>query len=131
MLGWPAGKKTLDLLEFCYTNVFETILTDFYEDQNTDWNIFWPTSNQQFSVCLPAIGCGYNGYPVHEACATALDCMYRINDLLLSPETELYIEIRFRDSHTFHAWQQEQKGGYRSTSYNKRPRAKACKIAWW
>lgn len=69
---------------------------------------------QLLSVCMPAIGCGYNGYPSKLSAKLALDAIIGIEDLVTQRDgdlavphpLELWIEIRFREQKTLRDWEE-------------------------
>jgi len=119
-------KQSLNLLRICYNNVLETILEiGSQRQQQKEPTSFWTSilnyshthsflSKQQTQVpksiaaCLPAMGCGYNAYPIDKAANIALDCMYQVDPTDYSNvNIKVTIEIRIKETRTFDIWRQE------------------------
>ena len=124
--AWVASEaEAFGILKACYDNIFETILKEesTIEDSNSltrlmDSFASWDSDSstqKEVAVCLPAIGCGYNGYPISEAANIALDCIHEnLEDSRLTSSNtatnkqfNFNVEIRFRETRTFEIWQEQ------------------------
>jgi len=113
--------EALHLLQACYQNVFDSILQIRSQQQEEETTSLWKSmlayfppvasmpkqrqgsKKRSISACLPAIGCGYNGYPTEIAANVALDCIDRID--LTKVNFDVHIEIRFKETKPFDVWQ--------------------------
>ena len=107
-----------DLLQESYQNVFESILNEW---RRRDWKhsmvallpsfvsdgiingkdfIMDQLEERELRICLPAIGCGYNGYPMMDAANIAVNAIYNVDNWL----EDILVEIRFNQIKTFRIW---------------------------
>ena len=121
--------EAVDLLEACYDDIFDTILLDLFgasnpaQDSSSYWRSFLRITEtdtndlanmppKRISVGLPAIGCGYNGYPIETAAGIALDSIHRFACLLADGNntyalTGFDLEVRFREPRTLELWKDQ------------------------
>lgn len=99
--AWIENRENaLDLLERSYVNAFENIIASEKNQVKNFKKVDDDRNLPSTRICLPAIGCGLNGYPLDDATDIALNCIHQISN----KDTALTVEVRFYESKVFQTW---------------------------
>ena len=94
--------EALELLKTSYHNIFAEVLMEW---RKRDWNYWMRVMRNdlnELKICVPAIGCGYNGYPIKEAAEIALNAVLNVEN----SEEDMVIEFRLLHLNVFQIWEQ-------------------------